>query len=171
MGLNTCREQWKEQRKQNKIEKSENTAHKLSQDAFTLQMQAAATADKPGWTPVPSGQSTQWQRSDLSYQPQGILRHIPVPSRCGSASASSEVPLTPPQKRLFPSRPLNWLLAFQIILVLFENTQDSCNSNLVFRHIKPQDNLKEPCSLYRSQLLFYKSTVFLSITESKQESP
>jgi hypothetical protein len=29
--------------------KSENTEHKLSQDAFTLQMQAAM-ADKPGWT-------------------------------------------------------------------------------------------------------------------------
>lgn len=50
MGLNTCREQWKEQRKQNKIEKSENTEHKLGQDVFTLQMQAAM-ADKPGWTP------------------------------------------------------------------------------------------------------------------------
>lgn len=36
-------------RKQNKIEKSENTQHKLSHDVFTLQMQAT-TADKPGWT-------------------------------------------------------------------------------------------------------------------------
>lgn len=34
MGLNTCRKQWKEQRKQNKIEKSENTQHKLSKDVL-----------------------------------------------------------------------------------------------------------------------------------------
>lgn len=48
MGLNTCRKQWKEQRKQNKREKSENTQHKLSKDVYTLQMQVTM-ANKPGW--------------------------------------------------------------------------------------------------------------------------
>lgn len=48
MDLNTCRKQWKEQRKQNKIEKSEKTQHKLSKDVFTLHMQVTM-ANKPGW--------------------------------------------------------------------------------------------------------------------------
>lgn len=72
--------------------------------------------------------------------------------------------MNPLQKQLFffPKPLLNWLLGFQIILVLFENIQSGCNSNLVFRHIKPQDNLKEPSSLYGLEMLFTQHCFTLS---------
>lgn len=48
MGLNTCRKQWKEQRKQNKIENLKIHSTSLARMFFTLQMQVTM-ANKPGW--------------------------------------------------------------------------------------------------------------------------
>lgn len=115
MGLNTCRKQWKEQRKQNKIEKSENTEHKLSQDVFTLQMQVT-TANNQNGHRVTMRQSAQWHESNLSYKAQGILECITVTLIARKASSSgfplgvrnsvsvmvlSEVPLTHLKSCLF----------------------------------------------------------------------
>lgn len=72
MDLNTCRKQWKEQRKQNKIENLKNTQHKLSKDVYTLQMQVTL-ANKPGWMldDYEAVYTMTWVSSQLN-KPQGI---------------------------------------------------------------------------------------------------
>lgn len=86
MDLNTCRKQWKEQRKQNKIENLKIHSTKLSKDVFTLHMQVT-TANKPGWTLggyeavdtyIYIYIHTQWPENNLSYsKAQDIGERIP----------------------------------------------------------------------------------------------
>lgn len=171
MGLNTCREQWKEQRKQNKIDNLKIHSTSLAMMFSPSKCKWLRQINQDGHRATVR-QSTEWRGNNLSYKAQGILQCItflgkplPVAPHCQSETLFwSEVSWTHLKSSFFffPKPLLNWLLGFQIILVLFENIQSGCNSNLVFRHIKPQDNLKEPSSLYGLEMLFTQHCFTLS---------
>lgn len=158
MGLNTCRKQWKEQRKQNKIENLKIHSTSLARMFFTLQMQVTM-ANKPGWMLGVMRQSVQWHENQLSCNkargireciqhfreslasgfPKGIRSCLPI-------TVLSEIPFTHLQSGFFQatSHLVPW---FSNDNGAFWEYSDGCNSNLVFGCITPQEQLKGECSL------------------------
>lgn len=154
MGLNTCRKQWKEQRKQNKIENLKTHSTSLARMFFTLQMQVT-TANKPGWmlggyeavctitwaeTRLPRG--SRHSRADSHFR-----RASPVVSQSDSAALSITVlwaiPFTHLQRGLFQPTS-HWAPWFSNGNGTF---WERCHSNLLFGHITPR-------TMKRSHVLF-----------------
>lgn len=182
MGLNTCRKQWKEQRKQNKIENLKIHSTSLARMFFTLQMQVTM-ANKPGWMPGVMRQSVQWHENKLGYNkargileciqhfreslasgfPKGIRSYLPI-------TVLSEVPFTHLQSGFFQatSHLAPW---FSNDNDAFWEYSDGCNSNLVFGYITPQEQLKGAkfSFQYEKKKRLYMASVSLQLADPKLE--
>lgn len=134
MGLNTCRKQWKEQRKQNKIENLKIHSTSLARMFFTLQMQVTMP-NKPGWIrgDYEAVCTMTWELTQLHQGSRHSRMYSTFPGKPFQWFPKADQELfqsgycrqshSPTSRVAFSRPPFIWLLGFQMIKGHFENTQ------------------------------------------------